>query len=517
MIMPKYKFALLPLAICIASGSVFAATNAELEQRLEDQERQIKKLERKLKGTRGAVKQNKKRINDIGDRFRINGFFSGGVAVNDGDPAELSIYGIEDNYSTDAVSRLGIQMSFEVTDDMNLTGQLVSRGVNNYDLEAEWAYLSWDVTSKFTVRIGRQRIPYYLLSEYLEVGYAYPWVRPPIELYNIPISSTDGLGVLYDFSVGAVNFSTQAYAGAGSGFADQLEGEFTLNQAWGIAQFFEWNDFTFRIGYNTSNLDVGNIQADGVGQSLLDGTEAVSTLIYGNAALTPSIIASLGALPALEPLQLENVSTEYISAAFSYDNGSLLVMGEIANLKVQDLAQPVGDSGYLTIGYRFGDWMPHVTYAKFYTDSRSDEEVDELLEQIAYGIRAASFTKGVAAINPLISLTEIQSATLEAALSSTDGLPALYNRVANLRQQQTSYTIGLTYNINPRVKAKLEASHYENLGDVQQIENVNFITSPGPTSVITYGEVGGNGRFSGDPGAIEGHTAIYSFSIDAVF
>ena len=517
MVMPKYKFALLPLAICIASGSVLAATNAELEQRLEDQERQIKKLERKLKGTRGAVKQNKKRISDIGDRFRINGFFSGGVAVNDGDPAELSIYGIEDNYSTDAVSRLGIQMSFEVTDDMSLTGQLVSRGVNNYDIEAEWAYLSWDVTNKFTVRIGRQRIPYYLLSEYLEVGYAYPWVRPPIELYNIPISSTDGLSVLYDFSLGAVNFSTQAYAGAGSGFADQLEGEFTLNQAWGIAQFFEWNDFTFRVGYNTSNLDVGNIQADGVGQSLIDGTEAIATLINGNPALTPTIVASLGPAPMLEPLNLENVSTEYISAAFSYDNGSLLVMGEIANLKVRDLAQPVGDGGYLTIGYRFGDWMPHATYAKFYTDARSDQEVDQLLEQIAYGARTASLTSGLAGLGAIPPLGEIQTATLEAALSSTEGLPALYNRVANLRQQQTSYTLGLTYNINPRVKAKLETTHYENLGEVQQIESVDFVPGVGPTSVITYGEVGGNGRFTGNPGAIEGHTAIYSFSVDAVF
>lgn len=463
MVKPQFKYALLPLAICISSGSVLAATNAELERRLEAQEKEIKKLERKLKGTRGAVKQNRNRISDISDRFKINGFFTGGFAVNDGDPAELAIYGIEDNYSTAAVTRLGLQLTFEVTKDMNLTGQLVARGVNDYEVDAEWAYLSWDVTNDFTARIGRQRIPYYLLSEYLEVGYAYPWVRPPIELYNIPISSTDGIGLLYDFNLGDVTFSTQAYAGAGTGYADQLEGEFTLNQAWGVAQFIEWNDFTFRVGYNTSNLDVRSIDEGGVGDNLIDGTDLIATF------------STVGSLPQ------NNIDTEYMSAAMSYDNGSLLVMAEIANLRVRDFVQPAGDSGYITIGYRFGDWMPHFTYAKFYTDSANDEQVQEYVD--------AAMIAAAGAPN---------QAALQAILETRAGLQSLI-------QQQTSYTLGLTYNINPRVKAKLEAAHYEDFG------SYDIVTSTGTTSV------GGNGRFSGEPGAIDNHTAIYSFSIDAVF
>ncbi len=494
MVKPQFKYALLPLAICISSGSVLAATNAELERRLEAQEKEIKKLERKLKGTRGAVKQNRNRISDISDRFKINGFFTGGFAVNDGDPAELAIYGIEDNYSTAAVTRLGLQMTFEVTKDMNLTGQLVARGVNDYEVDAEWAYLSWDVTNDFTARIGRQRIPYYLLSEYLEVGYAYPWVRPPIELYNIPISSTDGIGLLYDFNLGDVTFSTQAYAGAGTGYADQLEGEFTLNQAWGVAQFIEWNDFTFRVGYNTSNLDVRSIDEGGVGDNLLGGVDGAVSLI--NSAQAPAIQALLGgeAAPALSSLPLENIDTEYVSAAISYDNGSLLVIGEIANLSVEDFVQPAGDGGYLTVAYRFGDWMPHVTYAKFYTDSDSDEEVDKLLPGLSYAGRGANALIGAGADTDTVSGAQL------AALAG--GLPTLYNQVALLKQQQTSYTLGLTYNINPRVKAKVEATHYENMGTV---------------TLYDGSTVGGNGRFSGDPGAIDNHTAIYSFSIDAVF
>ncbi|MDX1696509.1 MAG: porin [Ketobacteraceae bacterium] len=493
MVKPTFKYALLPLAICISSGSVFAATNAELERRLEAQDKEIKKLERKLKGTRGAVKQNRNRISDLSDRFRINGFFTGGFAVNDGDDAELAIYGIDDNYSTAAVSRLGLQMTFEVTKDMNMTGQLVARGVNDYEVEAEWAYLSWNVTSDFTARIGRQRIPYYLLSEYLEVGYAYPWVRPPIELYNIPISSTDGIGLLYDFNFGDLSFSTQGYVGAGSGFADQLEGEFTLNQAWGVAQFVEWKDFTFRVGYNTSNLDVGNIVDGGVGDNLISGVEASVSLIASRGA-TMQVLLGGEVAPPLSPLPLENIDTQYTSAAMSYDNGSLMVIAEIANLKVDDFIQPAGDGGYLTVAYRFGDWMPHFTYAKFYTDSDSDSEVDELLPGLSYAGRGAAELVTAGADPDTVSGAQVTALA--------NGIPELYNQLVLLKQEQTSYTLGVTYNINPRVKAKLEATHYENMGTV---------------TLFDGSKAGGNGRFSGDPGAIDGHTAIYSFSIDAVF
>lgn len=513
MVKPKYKYALLPLAICISSGSVLAATNAELERRLEAQEKEIKKLERKLRGTRGAVKQNRNRISDISDRFKINGFFTGGFATNDGDPAELSIYGIEDNYSTAAVTRLGLQMTFEVSDDMNLTGQLVARGVNDYEVDAEWAYLSWDVTNNFTARIGRQRIPYYLLSEYLEVGYAYPWVRPPIEIYNIPISSTDGIGLLYDFNLGDVSFSTQAYAGASSGYADQLEGEFTLNQAWGVAQFIEWNDFTFRVGFNTSNLDVRSIDSDGVGDQLIEGTNAALST-NANAGLQAGVSPLIGSAPSVEALPQNNIDTEYVSAAISYDDGSLLVMAEIANLKVADFVQPAGDSGYITIGYRFGDWMPHVTYAKYYTDSETDEEIDAYLEAIAYAGQAASIGVANQVAYGLDATTVAQLQGVAAAM------PTLYNQVAMLKQQQTSYTLGLTYNINPRVKAKFEVAHYESLGSVPQLDGYSTVATPVPgvsTAVVNASEASGNGRFSGQPNAIDGHTAIYSFSIDAVF
>ncbi len=49
MVKPNAKLALLPLAICIASAPALAVTNVELEQRLLEQEKKIKKWSVELK------------------------------------------------------------------------------------------------------------------------------------------------------------------------------------------------------------------------------------------------------------------------------------------------------------------------------------------------------------------------------------------------------------------------------------------------------------------------------------
>jgi len=503
MVKKKTSLALLPLTLCFSSLPVLAATTADLEKRLEQQEKQIKRLENRLKGTRAAVKENRSRLSDAADRLKINGFFSGGASVLDDDGIVEQTYGIEDDYNSTSITKAGIQMTFEVSEDIDATVQLVSRGTEDYNVDAEWAYLSYEVVDDLTLRVGRSRIPYYLLSEYLDVGYAYPWVRPPLEMYNIPLSSTDGISALYDFNVADINFTLQAYAGSTAGESDLLEADFSLNNQWGTALFAEWKDFTFRVGYNTGSLDVENLDEGGSGASLVAGTSGVIAL--GN---------TIGVADPISETVLTNARTQYMSAAGMYDNGKLLVMAEISNLRVEDLAQPAGDGGYVTVGYRFGKWMPHLTYAKFYTDSYHDEKIDDITDYAAEVAEQAY----------VITANGIQDLSSEIAsvLEFRGGMQPLV-------QQQQSYTLGLTYDLSPRVKAKIEVAHYENFGSYEVtngFDPVIGVVAPGPTFGVVGGtpvtqEFQGTGRFAKrdatEIDAAGNHTAIYSFSIDAVF
>lgn len=573
MVKKKHALALFPLALCFSSVEVLAAaTTADLEHRMQEQDKKILRLENQLKGTRAAVKEDRSRINQMQERLKINGFMSAGVATNDGDDAVDSFYGIGDEYSTAAISKLGIQMTFAVSEDFSATAQLVSKGTNDYEVTAEWAYLTYEATNNLRFNLGRQRIPYYLLSEYLDVGYALPWVVPPIELYNIPISAVDGISAIYNFSLGEMNFTWQTYGGAGIGYSEQLEADFTQNNSWGTSLTAEVGSWTFRMGYTGSSLDAEPVPG-GSGDQLISAMETAEN------TLVPTLNAQGFNLPVERPESgySNNLSTDYISAGFMYDNGSLLVLGEIANLSADDTIQPVGDAGYLTIGYRFGKWMPHITYAKFQTDAKNDKQIRQLQAYVdAVGkaaYQAALIQNGNTvpanparqSVNELVTATvpgpmppagtyplasvgvtgnQVVSSTAcagtaitcsgdalalmgmrDALLEAASGYSQdLYNSFESQIQEQQSITLGLTYDVNSRVKAKAQITHYEGFGEnnYQSLNSSSVGVLGGALPATQYTgftttNIDGNGRFIGEPGAVGNHTAIYSLSIDAVF
>lgn len=498
MVKKKATLALLPISLCFSSITVSAATNAELEERLEQQEQQIKRLENRLQGTRAAVKENRSRMADQNDRLKINGFMSGGFAVLDDEELQYPLYGISNEYNSSSVTKLGIQMTFQVSDKISATTQLTSKGTEDYNVDATWAYLDYQVMDDLKLRLGRTRLPYYLLSEYLDVGYAYPWVRPPIEMYNLPITETDGLTAFYDVNAGPVNLTFQLYGGSTSGYSKELNASFKNNNQWSFVTLAEVSDFTFRMAYSTSELEIVDLGSSG---------DPGYDLFYGmNSAIT-SGTTLLGLTTDLPLVTLGNNKAEYLSAAAMYDNGSLLVMGEIANLSVENVNQPAGDSGYVMVGYRFGKWMPNLTFAKYYTDSDSDQKMKD---QIAYLDTLGS------TLSNLIAVPGVP----ERLASAT----ALRNGISSLIRQQQSYTLGLNYDLTNRVKLKAEVAFYENFGSISVAEFIGgtpvYSSSPGTGQFGVVSTIDSLGQpVSPNPNAssVGSHAAIYSFSVDAVF
>lgn len=534
--------ALLAFTCSFSTGAVYAVSTAELEKVIKQQEKRIELLERRQKGTINAVKANRGLINHASDRLRINGFFSGGVAEMDGASGLTYSPGkITEDYSTRSVAKLGLQFTFQVSDTMDLNTQLVSRGVGDYNLETEWAYLSYEYSKKLTFRIGRQRIPYYLLSEYLDVGYAYPWVRTPMEMYSVPVSSSDGVGALYDFRVGEWNLSWQGLIGATNGYNPSFELDFELDKSWSSVFFAERGSWTFRLGYSRSHFKATSFDPSGLADNVIAGNNASielnNTLAGQNSLLYTE--QTIEPLTGSEP----HLRSRYQSFSFSYDDGKLLVLGEISNLRLKGLHFPGGDGGYLTIGYRFGKWMPHATAARFYSDSYHDNFINahaefyEAVQQKA-NIALAGLDSGIDTLEGNIgAFPDIQTCTLACTADQRSTLNSLliqlsgaqeqrdnlFNAIKGLnqlsvntrlvKQQQSSYTLGITYDINPRVKAKIDVAFYENFG----IEEM-LVFDESSLSFVTQ-EILGSSRFAtaGGPGSGDKNTTIYSFAIDAVF
>lgn len=549
MINNKYRNAAI-LVLTVAAYPLNSYANTDVNLRLEQAEKEIKQLKTKLNGTRAAIKENRTRITESSDRLKINGFISAGVAVNDGDDIEEPYVQVGSDYSTSSISKLGLQTSFKINDRWNAIAQLVSRGTQDYNISAEWAYLSYAPTDRIQLKFGRQRAPFYLLSEYLDVGYALPWTIAPVEMYSLTTSTVDGASLSYDMRLGSSKWTWQMYGGASQGRSEDAKADYKSNDAWGSNLVVEVADWTFRVGYSAGHLEPDADQGGPADQF----NEAVESAF--------NTVAPMYGVESRLNYDGDNLNwdAQYANAGFSYDNGSLLVIGEISNLRVVDSYQPAGDAGYLTIGYRFGRWMPHITYAKFQTDSNSDKEVRALQTFLAETANAAygslpPGTPGLVATNTgvnaqLVAQNGLPSGaipanyvlptsacatltcngSLLAAMGIRDNLltasslygETIYNVLEQRIQQQQSFTLGLVFDVTPGIRAKLQATQYDSFGS----SNYQYLTTDSATfsgsqvSVLNGFETvrkDGNGRFVGSPGTAGKSTAIYSFSIDAVF
>jgi hypothetical protein len=133
----------------------------------------------------------------------LQGFasFVGGATLD----SDETYNGYEDKIEYDKNSVYGLQAVSDLGDGLTATGQIVARGSENYKPEFEWMYMSYNITPTLSAKVGRIRTPFYMLSEYLEVGYTYHWIRPPEELYAAQITNIDGASLLYNVPMGSID------------------------------------------------------------------------------------------------------------------------------------------------------------------------------------------------------------------------------------------------------------------------------------------------------------------------
>ncbi|MDP5211603.1 hypothetical protein ORJ66_00905 [Pseudoalteromonas tunicata] len=95
---------------------------------------------------------------------------------------------------------IALQARMDVAEGLVFTGQLVAKGADNFNPDIDWLYLTYNINDQWYVMAGRRNLPMYYFSEYMEVGYAYPWVRPPANLYWWEITQFDGLTVAHQIN-----------------------------------------------------------------------------------------------------------------------------------------------------------------------------------------------------------------------------------------------------------------------------------------------------------------------------
>ncbi|PMG46527.1 hypothetical protein [Shewanella sp. 10N.286.52.B9] len=338
----SFNLKALPLAISVAMLPALAVANDATDEKLAKLEQQVKSLQANQTA-------------NLTERFKFNGFMTGAFITSDNNAGYA---GATTSANFNEGSKFGLQGTFAITDQTQAVMQLMMRGENDWDVEAEWAYISHRFENNIQARAGKLRIPLYMYSDYLDVGYAQPFVRPPSDVYDpVPFTSYTGGDVSYDVEFDDSTMTIQAFGGQSEAAGVDMKNILGVNVTWTD------ETWTLRGLYGEAILD-GDVKRQ-IKQELMPNTEIDVTVTL---------------------LEIDREKGTFAGVGASYDNGSFLAITELTRIEV-DGAYPDSDSGYLTLGYRINDFTPYVTASFFETkDNDSRTIIDE-----ASAIQAAIF------------------------------------------------------------------------------------------------------------------------------
>lgn len=281
--------------------------------------------------------------------LNFSGFLSvGGGLVDDENGPAYGGYSEEDLKFDHNL--LGLQVTGQVAEKLTATAQLIARSGDDYDVNAEWAYLTWQATDESKVRVGRLRTPFYMYSDFLDVGYSYAWITPPSEVYYLPFNNVDGIDYYTTARLGIFDTSLQAYFGT---FDDDLmlggapSVAHTRNQT-GVAATIGKDWWTFRAAYHEADLSID------VSGSILDPNSGF-TLGQFLAALPPSFANNV------DNVLIDDDKVSFAGVGLNIDTGTFVAAAEHVEFEAKKTMLSKNVREYVMVGWRAGDWLFHLT------------------------------------------------------------------------------------------------------------------------------------------------------------
>lgn len=339
------------------------------------------------------------------------------------DEKSVEYRGYDDSLSFSPSSLLGLQADYYFNDKWSATAQGLLRSDNTTvsgESGLEWLYLTYTPTDRLQIKAGKLRTPFFTMSDFSDVGFAYPWINPPQQVYDTYLFKTfNGIDAIYKFGSESFDVSLEGYYGEESssiGIGTFKTGIEVDNLIGAIAKV-NIENIEFRISRYNANikLDLKSIDQFQDVLSSFNFNKSADTLhTYGDAHAE-----QFGVI---------------------YDNLDYFLRGEWVKIKTDLDIIPTIQSYYLTVGYNNAPFTYHLTFAD------SDVEINSIQDEIPLGVSA-----------------------------DLDQLAFAYQSVFNESAPDSlkTWTIGIRWDALPNLALKAELSTLEG----KDVYNSFFITS----------------------------------------
>jgi hypothetical protein len=299
--------------------------------------------------------------------IKFSGFGSivAGQTLEDDETLTADFYdvGQYDNTTTfKAESVLGLQVSADIAPNLKATGQLLAKGTDEFQPELDWYYLTYKAGDDWTLMAGRRNIPMYYYSEFSEVGYAYPWIRPPSNLYWWQVTQFNGFHATYDFSTDDYTNTVTAFYG-NEYSTDNKEmlyyaeiGNRTLNGA-AITQVNEqWTDIAgFNVNIIGESFDLRMVYFQ-------NDRKRIDTNINGETAVRASA---------------SGFSQQFFGIGGNVNISDFTIIYDANYVAYDDDVGTVFPTYLISAVYNIDQYQPYVTYSKAdHWQTKSDNEED---------------------------------------------------------------------------------------------------------------------------------------------
>jgi hypothetical protein len=328
-------------------------------------------------------------------------------------------------------TRLGLQANWRVDPHWGFVGQAVAqrRASTAKPLDhVEWAFVAFEPVPDFTVRAGRTSLDLFLMVDYRNVGFAYPWVRPSMEFYSWVPNRVDGIDAAKVWNLGDTRWRLKGTVGRvelpRETAHDQPPFQATADSVFGTSLSREQGSLTVKASAAFAHARPSRLPA-----SLGPATQALA----GVAALQlPTVSAEAAQLK--DSVDIGRFVARYAVLSAAYETGAWRWQGEVARVTSGiDLLNY--DTAYGAVAYRCND----ITWFG-------------MLGQVRTLVPLAPRpTDWAAGLTPLVGSAQAQA---------LQGLGEAVSAQANsARQNQTSLSLGLRWDFDAQMALKLQYDH----------------------------------------------------------
>lgn len=272
------------------------------------------------------------------------------------DESNATYLGYDNSLSLSQQSLIALQADYQISNKLSLTAQVIGHSGKERDSGVEWLYFTYEPNRFSQIKLGRQRTPFFNYSDVIDVGFAYPWITLPQQVYSSVFFSTfDGVLGSYEWNYQGVILNVEAFWGSFNGdvVSSGAEIQANINDLQGAIFNVTYDNFNFRTAYHRTDAFIG----------LDDLTDFRNNL---------DLFGFTESAESLSP----NGEIEFFQVGASYETLDYFLRSEITGIRAESNVVPNINSFFVSAGYNYFPYTSYISYGK--TNSRYGDPVNEI-------------------------------------------------------------------------------------------------------------------------------------------